>query len=174
MSDTTIQPTVDIDIDVVNRLKFTLEQFQHKTRWVVYVNDLEENVSTLCDDIIRVSEQFEGLIGAVHAVKQTRDLESLEARRLTESLYGEINKFRMMTKGARRALKAASQLALAVEELSDALSDRDSELVRARRDWLASPAKSLNSCANGAVASACGKSRLNDTDEAAKVVFRTA
>ncbi len=86
---------------------------------------------------MRISQQFESLIGAVHAVEQTRGLESPEAKRLTESLYGEINKFKIMTKGAPRAVKAASQLALAVEELGDALPERGSGLVRARRDWLA-------------------------------------
>ncbi len=137
MSNTTIEPTVDIDIDVLNRLKFALERFQHKTRWVFQLDDLQDDISTLSADIVRISEQFEGLIGAVHAVKQTRGLASPEAKRLTESLYGEINKYRTNTKGARRALKAASRLGLAVEELGAALSGEDSGLVRAKREWLA-------------------------------------
>ncbi len=86
---------------------------------------------------MRISEQFEGLIGAVHAVKQARGLASPEAKRLAVSLYGEINKYRTITKGARRALKAASQLGLAIEELGAALSGEGSGLVRAKREWLA-------------------------------------
>ena len=137
MSNTTIEPTVDTNIDMLNRVKFALERFQHKTRWVCELDDLQADISTLSADILHISEQFEGLIGAVHAVKQTRGLAGPEARRLAESLYGEINKFRIMTKGSRRALKAASQLAGAVEDLSGALPDRGSGLVRAKREWLA-------------------------------------
>ena len=137
MSITTIEPTADTNIDILNRIKFELERFQHKTRWVFHVEDLQADVSTLSANILRISEQFEGLIGAVHAVKQTRGLASPEAKRLTESLYGEIHKFRIMAKGARRALKAASHLALAVEGLSDALSEGGRGLVRAKREWLA-------------------------------------
>ncbi len=122
-SNTTIEPTVDTNIDLLNRVKFELERFQHKKRWVFHLEDLQDDISTLSADILRISEEFEGLIGAVYAVKQTRGLASPEAKQLAESLYGEINKFRIMTKGARRALKAASQLAVAVEDLSDALSD---------------------------------------------------
>ncbi len=133
----TIEPTVDTNIDLLNRVKFELERFQHKTHWVFQIEDLQDEASKVSSDILRISEQFEGLIGAVHAVKQTRGLASPEAKRLAESLYGEINKFRIVTKGARRALKAASQLALAVEDLSDALSERGRGLVRTKRDWLA-------------------------------------
>lgn len=135
MSNTTIE--VDTDIDVLNRVKFELGRFQHKTRWVFQLEDLQENISRLSDDIMRISGQFEGLIGAIHAVEQTRGLASPEAKRLTESLYGEINKFRDITKGARRAVKAASQLDLAVEELGDAFSKQGNGLVRAKQEWLA-------------------------------------
>jgi hypothetical protein len=102
MSTTTIEPTADTNIDILNRVKFELERFQHKTRWVFQLDDLQADVSTLSADILRISEQFEGLIGAVHAVKQTRGLASSEVKRLAESLYGEANKFRIMAKGARR------------------------------------------------------------------------
>jgi hypothetical protein len=137
MSNTNIEPTVDTNIDILNRVKFELERFQHKTRWVFQLDDLQADMAALSADILCISERFEGLIGAVHAVKKTRGLASPEAKRLAESLYGEINNFRIMTKGARRALKAASQLAAAVEDLSNALSERGSGLVRAKREWLA-------------------------------------
>ncbi len=137
MSDTTIEPTVDTNIDILNRLKFELERFQHKTRWVFQLDDLQADISTLTADILRISEKFEGLIGAVHAVKQARGLASPEAKRLAGSLYGEVNKYRTITKGARRALKASSQLGLAIEELGAALSGEGSGLVRAKREWLA-------------------------------------
>ncbi len=137
MSKTTVEPTVDINIDLTNRLKFELERFQHKTRWVIQVDDLQTDISTLSNDIMRISELFVGLIGAVQAVEQTRGLESPEARRLTESSYGEINKFRNITKGARRAVKAANELGFAVEELGAALSGEGSGLVKAKREWLA-------------------------------------
>lgn len=77
-----------------------------------------------------------GLIRTVGAVDQARGLASPEAKRLAESLYREINKFRIVTKGARRALKAVNQLGIAVEDLAGALFERGRGLVRAKREWL--------------------------------------
>ncbi len=76
-----IEPTVETDIDLLNRVKFELERFQHKTRWIFQIEDIQEEVSKVSSDILRISEQFEGLIGAVHAVTQTRGLASQEAAR---------------------------------------------------------------------------------------------
>ncbi len=47
MSDTTIEPAVDTDIDILNRVKFELERFQNKTRWVFGLDDLQTDISTL-------------------------------------------------------------------------------------------------------------------------------
>jgi hypothetical protein len=137
MSNTATEPTVDTNIDLLSRVKFELERFQHKTRWVFQLEDLQNDIPTLTADIFRISKQFEDVIGAVHTVKQTRGLASPEAKRLVEPLYGEINRIRAMTKGARRAVKAVNQLFVALEDLSGELTEGGRGLVRAKREWLA-------------------------------------
>ena len=137
MSNIATEPTVDTNIDLLNRVNFELERFQNKTRWVSQLETLQDDISTITTDIFRISKQFEDVIGAIHAVKQTRGLASPEAKQLAESLYGEINRIRTLTKGSRRAVKAANQLWLAVEDLSGGLSEESRGLVRAKREWLA-------------------------------------
>jgi len=134
MSNTTSELTVDANIDLVNRVKVERERFQNKTRWIFQLADLQEDIEKVLADILRISEQFDELMEAVHAVKQNRGLAGPEAKRLVESLYGEINKVRSMTKGARGAIKAVNQAAVALEELSDALDEGCRGLVRAKRN----------------------------------------